>query len=257
MDVRQLEYFVQIATLGGFNRASAQLYIAQSALSRQVKLLEEELGVTLLIRHKRGTELTAAGSLLLDRSEVLLRNFRQIRDDVIAEGGVPRGELAIGLPASLQAVLAVPLITKMNSLYPLVFLRTWVAPSMELKESLLSGAIDFAVLASFLPEPALRSESLFQDEMMLVGALDAPMPKGEIIEYEEMVDYPLIVTSRPNSLRLLVDEAAAKIEKKLNVIMEMNYLPTLVDLVASGVGYSLWCCQSNGCCQANANLSLH
>ena len=91
MDIRQLGYFVQIATLGGFNRAATRLYIAQSALSRQVKLLEEELGVELFIRKPLGIELTAAGKLLLDRSAALLQHFKQVQEEVIAESGVVRG----------------------------------------------------------------------------------------------------------------------------------------------------------------------
>jgi len=249
MDVRQLEYFVQIATLGGFNRASARLYIAQSALSRQIKLLEDELGVALFIRNKRGVELTVAGQLLLDRSTVLLHHFKQVRDDVIAQGGVPRGELLVGLPPSLQSVVAVPLLKEMSERYPLVFMKTWVATSAELKQMVLSGAVDFAVLGSFHKEPTLQTELLFRDDMLLVGPA-ADMPKAKSISAAELAGYPLILSSTPHGLRGLVEDAAAHAGVALNVVMEVNYLPTLIDLAANGVGHTLLSSSAYGAADA-------
>lgn len=249
MDIRQLEYFVQIATLGGFNRASARLYIAQSALSRQIKLLEEELGVALFIRNKRGVEMTAAGQLLLERSTVLLHHFKQVRDEVIAQGGAPRGELLIGLPPSLQSVVAVPLLKAMSERYPLVFMKTWVATSAELKQMVLSGEVDFAVVASFQKEPSLQTELLFRDDMLLVGPV-ATMPKAASIGAADLAGYPLILSSAPQGLRGLVEDAAAHAGVALNVIMEVNYLPTLIDLAANGVAHTLLSSSAYGAADA-------
>jgi LysR family nitrogen assimilation transcriptional regulator len=238
MDIRQLEYFVQIATLGGFNRASARLYIAQSALSRQIKMLEEELGVSLFVRKKLGIELTMAGKLLLERSAVLLHHFKQVRDDVIAESGVPRGELIIGFPPSLHSKIAVPLLKSMAERYTRVFVKAFVATSAELKEMVLSGAIDFAVFGSFEADPALQTEFLFRDDMLLVGPA-AAMPKVARVSPAEMADYPLIMASAPHGFRTLVEDAVARSGKNLNIKMEVNYLPTLIELVAQGGGYTM------------------
>jgi LysR family nitrogen assimilation transcriptional regulator len=238
MDIRQLEYFVQIATLGGFNRASTRLYIAQSALSRQVKLLEEELGVTLFIRKKLGIELTMAGKLLLDRSAVLLQHFKQVRDDVIAESGVLRGDLIIGFPPSLHYKIAVPLLKSMSERYTRVFVKAFVATSAELKDMVLASAIDFAVFGSFEADAALQTEFLFRDDMVLVGPA-AAMPKVASISPGELAKYPLIMASGPHGLRMLVDDAVARAGKSLNIKMEVNYLPSLLALVAQGVGYTM------------------
>jgi LysR family nitrogen assimilation transcriptional regulator len=239
MDLRQLEYFVQIATMRGFNRAAAQMYIAQSALSRQIQQLEDELGVALLVRHRRGVELTRAGEMLLKRVETLLPEFRKIRDTLRAEATIPGGELAIGLPPSLRGLISVPLHAELRSAHPSVFMTTWVATSMALRDLILTSAVDIAVVAALKQDIALEMAPLLRDDMMLVGAKDAALPTAAMVDIHAVADLPLILTSRPNSVRLLAEEAAARNSVALQVIMEVNDVPLLTDLVREGIGYTL------------------
>jgi LysR family nitrogen assimilation transcriptional regulator len=238
MDLKQIQYFVQIARLRSFNRAASHLYVAQSALSRQMRLLEEELGVALLVRHARGTRLTRAGELLLDRAEALLRFSRQLRDEVVAEGSEPRGEVVIGLPPSLQHVLAVPLLMEMTRRYPQVHLTTWVGTSMVLKDLVDSGAVDLAVIGALDTEVGVTRQSLFRDELCLVGAVGSALPSSPAT-CRQLAGLPLILTSRPNSVRQLVEAAAAKLGVQLNVIMEVNYVPLILELVRRRLGHTL------------------
>ncbi|HEX3996714.1 MAG TPA: LysR family transcriptional regulator, partial [Acetobacteraceae bacterium] len=101
MNLQDLEVFMEIATLGGFNRAATHLHVAQSALSRRVARLEYEIGTPLLIRNKQGVQLTPAGAILLERSQSLLRHFDQVEAEIKAEASEPRGEVTLGLPPSL------------------------------------------------------------------------------------------------------------------------------------------------------------
>jgi LysR family transcriptional regulator, nitrogen assimilation regulatory protein len=179
-----------------------------------------------------------AGKLLLERSAVLIQHFKQLQDDVSSESGVPRGGLAIGLPPSLHSKVGVPLLKSMTERYPRVFVKAFVGTSAELREMVLSGAIDFAVFGSFEAHPALQTEFLFRDEMVLVGQA-AALPKVASVSPAQIADYPLIMASAPHGLRTLVEGAAAVAGKALNVKMEVNYLPTLIELVAQGAGYTM------------------
>ena len=238
MDLKQIQYFVHIARLRSFNRAASHLYVAQSALSRQIRLLEEELGVSLLVRHARGVQLTQAGQLLLERAEALLRFSRRLRDEVVAEGAEPRGEVVIGLPPSLQHILAVPLLMEMTRRYPKIRLTTWVGTSMILKELVDSGAVDLAVIGALDTEAGIAMQSLFRDELCLVGAVGSALPSRPAT-CRQLGGLPLILTSRPNSVRQLVEAAAAKLGVELNVIMEVNYVPLILELVRKRLGYTL------------------
>lgn len=239
MDPRQLESFVQIATLGGFNRAASHLYLAQSALSRRISQLEHELGVTLLVRTGRGVQLTPAGALLLRKAQVLLRHFRDVREEVRAEADIPRGELLLGMPPSLRVLVTLPLIKRLRSAYPGIFVRTWIKTSIELREMIFAGRLDLAVLGVMETDASLEIEPLFDDPMYLVGWPKAAATRGKTARFANFSEVPLALTSRPNSVRELVETAAAREHAALNVVVEANDVPTLLDLVKSELCYTL------------------
>lgn len=109
MELRQLEYFVRVAELGSFTRASDMLNVAQPALSRQVRLLEVELRQTLLVRNGRGALPTEAGQLLLEHARGILHQVARTREELGRVRGALAGRVALGLPPTLARVLAVAL----------------------------------------------------------------------------------------------------------------------------------------------------
>jgi LysR family nitrogen assimilation transcriptional regulator len=236
MDVRSLRAFVEIAEAGGFNRAAINLHVAQSALSRRIARLEDEIGTPLLIRTKRGVRLTPAGALLLDRSGGLLRHFEQVEADILAEANEPRGQLSLGLPPSLHK-LSTGLLEALREKYPRLFVRTWVATSVDLRTMLLSGKLDLAVYASSEEDTQIGIQTLFAEPLRLVG------PRGTLtsdsVSWDSIGSLPLMLTSRPNSVRLAVEAAVLRHRRDINVILEVNDVPLLTHLVAKGVGYSI------------------
>ena len=120
IDVRQLRTFLHVAELGSFSRAAERLRIAQPALGRQVRLLEEELQVKLFTRHGRGVILTPPGKVLLDRAAAILRQVERARVDVAAEGDAETGHVVVGLPPTVADVLAGPLVARNLRARPLL-----------------------------------------------------------------------------------------------------------------------------------------
>ena len=116
MDLKQLEYFVRVAELGSFTRASIALDIAQPALSRQVRLLEVELRQNLLVRNGRGAAPTEAGKLLLEHARGILHQVERAREELGRVRGALAGRVAIGLPpGSAQAQQVQALLAYMTS----------------------------------------------------------------------------------------------------------------------------------------------
>jgi len=115
MDLKQLEYFVRVAELGSFTRASIALDIAQPALSRQVRLLEVELRQNLLVRNGRGVSTTDAGKVLLEHARGILYQLDRAREEMARLRGAPVGRVALGLPPSLSKVLTVPCRRRLKS----------------------------------------------------------------------------------------------------------------------------------------------
>src|SRR3546814_14168642 len=123
MDTRALRYFVHVAQLKSFSRAAAHLRIAQPALSRQIRNLEDELGVQLLTRSVRGVQMTEAGALLLERAEVILDQIKKARLEVAAEAGEPSGRLTLAVTPAAGPMLVPPLVERCEASFPKVSLR--------------------------------------------------------------------------------------------------------------------------------------
>ncbi len=118
MNLKQLEYFVQVAELGSFSKAAVVLDIAQPALSRQVRSLETELHQQLFLRTGRGVTLTDAGKRLFDHSVAVLQLMAHAREDLGTSRDEPVGRVTIGLPPSMGRQLTLPLIDRFRKELP-------------------------------------------------------------------------------------------------------------------------------------------
>lgn len=236
MDIKQLSYFVRVAEMGSFTRASIVLDIAQPALSRQVRLLEVELRQNLLVRNGRGITLTEAGKVLLEHSRGVLHQMERLREELSRVRGSLAGRVAVGLPPTLGRILAVPLTRAFKEAMPDASLAIIDGLSKTMQESLLTGQLDIALVYNALPTPGVELRPLLQDELLLVqgsGASDLP------VDLVDVAGYPLIIPGRPNALRMHLETALLNISAQPRIAMEVNSVATILDLVADGVGSAI------------------
>jgi LysR family nitrogen assimilation transcriptional regulator len=237
MDLRQLEYFVRVAELGSFTRASVVLGVAQPALSRQVRALEVELRQNLLLRNGRGVTATEAGKLLLEHGRGILHQVRHAREALALVRGAVVGQVALGLPPSLARILTVPLTRAFRSRYPESALSIREALSVTMEESLVSGRLDLALLYNAVPAPDIDIEPLFEEELFLVerrtaAGRGAPRP----VPLRELARLPLVIPSRPNAIRMQVETELANLGLHPRVALEVDGVSAIHDLVADGAG---------------------
>ncbi|MBW8465771.1 LysR substrate-binding domain-containing protein [Acidovorax sp.] len=241
MDLKQIEYFVRVAELGSFTRASVVLDIAQPALSRQVRLLEVELRQNLLVRNGRGATPTEAGKLLLEHGRGILHQVERAREELGRVRGALAGRVAIGLPPSIAKVLTVPLTRAFRVKMPDAALAISEGLSVAMRESLTTGLLDIALLYNPPPAPGIEITALLEEDLFLVqrrGGAQAgaeadtstPLPLGELPRY------PLVIPTRPNSLRMLVESELATRGKRPQISLEIDGVAAILDLVADGAG---------------------
>ena len=239
MNLRQLTYFLQIAELQSISRAASVLHVAQSSLSRQIQLLEHELGVLLFLRSDKGVTLTEAGHALQERSSAVLLQVRQIRDDMGVQSRTPRGELSFGLPPSMYRLLTVPLVCEFRQRYPEVQLLVTEGVSAAMHEAVLTAKLDIAVMSDVEPLSMLRSQLLLREQLFLVGAQAAGLDMATEMPVRELAERPLLLTSRPNAMRVIVDRALAEQGRRVKPAMETNSARLLCELAAQGQGFSV------------------
>jgi LysR family nitrogen assimilation transcriptional regulator len=242
MDLKQLEYFVRVAELGSFTKAAVALDVAQPALSRQVRLLEVELRQNLLTRNGRGAVATEAGKLLLEHGRGILHQVQRAREELGRVRGALAGRVAVGLPPSVAKVLAVPLIREFRRRMPDATLSISESLSVGMQESLVTGRLDIALLYNAIPSPDIELTPLLEEALFLVQRHEgrAPRPaRPRPVPLREIARLPLVIPSRPNSIRMLVETELASLGLKPLVALEIDGVGAILDLVADGAGSAI------------------
>lgn len=240
MELKQLKLFQGVADCGSFSRASGMLSVAQPALSRCVKALEDELGTKLFYRNGRGIMLTESGKLLNEHAKTILSSVTRAESECSALQTNPSGNVIIGMPPSVGAILTVPLVLKFRKQYPSISIRVIEGFSGHVLEWLLNGKVDVAVLYNAPRMGNVLSEPLLEDELFILGASDDPcsLPK-EPVPAARLAELPMILPSRPHGLRLLLDQVLRKAQIQPNVILEIDAMPSTLRLVEQRIGYTI------------------
>jgi LysR family nitrogen assimilation transcriptional regulator len=242
MNLKQLEYFVQVAELGSFSRAAVVLDIAQPALSRQVRSLETELNQQLFLRNGRGVALTEAGKRLFDHGVAVLQLVTHAREDLEASRDKPVGQVTIGLPPSFGHQLTLPLIDRFRKQLPGARLAIVEGLSTHIVEWVMSGRIDIGLVYNPEAQPGLEITPLLEEALGLVSRA----PKGSKrrrsappLPMKELPRYPLIVPERVHAMRRLLETQAALAGIKLDIAWEVSSVPSIIDLVRAGYGHAV------------------
>ena len=239
METSQLRYFLVVGELENLTLAASRLRIAQSAVSRQIRLLEEELGTKLLERVGRGVKLTAAGQTLLERGRQLMEQIKQIELDVTTQGNIPSGTLRIGANPSLGHTLFPRLADRYWSRHPNVTLHFVTDLTGPIQEWVRRGDLDLAIIsfpdkdAEFISVP-LASEGIF-----LISAANKDPKLGADCTIASVSRLPLLLPGFPNRERVGYERLAAAKGYGLSCRMEADSLSVLKTLAKKGFGHLL------------------
>lgn len=237
MDLKQLEYFVVVAEKKSFSRAAATLNLAQPSISRQIALLEKELGQRLFERTGRGVSLMEAGEALLIHAKVILYSSSQAKFQIKEMSSEPSGKVIVGLPHRVAMGLCVPLIEKFRNRLPHAMITVVEGLSLSLRDDLIAGRIDVGLLFDPAPTPLLKYESILREKLMLVTPASYKVP-GKI-SLQALKDFPMVLPSSPNPIRNLVDAILLPKKISLNIVAEVGAVHPALTLVEKGMACSI------------------
>lgn len=232
MELRQLRYFVGIVTAGSFGKAADRLHVAQPALSRQIKALEEDLGVQLLFRTSQGVQVTEAGQKLRELADYLLRSVDNIRTEVSHLASEPAGNVVVGLPPSLAYLVTPQLIEACQARYPKLTIRIIEALSVFLIDWLELGRIDVAVLTDPRDSHAIQRRDLAEEDMVLVGRPEKFIAGAEAVTLRELDRYSIVISGGFQRVMQPWCDAA---NVELRFAMELDSIPIIKELVRRGL----------------------
>ena len=234
MNLRQLRYFAKVVEIRNMTRAAGELHIAQPALGMQIRQLEEDLGVALLVRHSRGVDPTPAGKLLHERAVEIFTLVESARREVTAAAGNEAESIRMGLTPALMLLLGAELAVAARDRLPHVFLSLSEGMSHVLAETLLRGDIDVALGYDMPESPSMECEALLAEDLVFVTL---PSPDlGESIPFCAVVEEPLVLPEVGDSVRKRVVDAAQLLGVTPAIAFEVRSVPALKRLILRGAG---------------------
>jgi DNA-binding transcriptional LysR family regulator len=236
VDLRTLNYVTAAVQLESITKAAARLHVAQSAVSRAIKLLEAELGVLLLVRHTHGVKATPEGRKLVESAETLLGLARKLREEMRSYSAEPLGKIRFGFPPSQGDHFIDVLIAGFVKKYPSVSFVLREALTGELTEELLADKLDLAVMLYDTKHEALRRKPLFSEDTWLVGEASIWPFGSKPLNPAQLDGLPLVHTRLVGeSLRKLT----AKHKQSWRIVAEGDVTRVAREIIRAGAAYWL------------------
>ena len=238
MELRQLKYLVSIGEAGTFTAAAKQMYISQSALSQQVKSIEEELGVPLFDRSRNRLQFTEAGELLHQRAKRIVKEVDDAKTAIDELEQLYRGTLRIGVVQTVNAYLMPQVVSSFSSRFPNVCLKVHELSAPRLEEKLHSHELDMGI--SFRPAdyPELAFETMFEEELLFIANRAHPLADKSRIDVKTLDKQKMVLLPEGYCTRRIWDQAAKQTGITPEVQIEMNtiggLLATLQDNNSAG-----------------------
>lgn len=221
-------------------QASEELHVAQSAVSRQIHQLEEELGVQLFVQKGRNLHLTSAGRLFLSRVEQILTNVERAVDEIHEFLDPEAGEIRVGFPHSLGIYMLPTVVAEFRKNHPNVKFKLKQGTYISLIKDVMQGEIDLAFISPFpTNNEQVIGDVLMTEQLKAILPPNHELAGNESIRLEQLQEEHFVMFSDNFSLRSIVMEACKKAGFTPKIAFEGEETDTIRGLVAAGMGVSL------------------
>lgn len=241
MELQQLRYAVAIAEEQSFTRAAQRCFVVQSALSRQIKSLESELGVRLFARTSRKVEVTPAGEAFVKQARLCLQAAERAKASAAAAHGQIRGSLTIGVIPTVTAVDIAAVLGAFRRSYPEVGVHVRTGGSDEFLRRIAAGQLDVGVLglAEGVTPRGVQTRELSQERLVAVLSEGHRLAGRRRLRLKDLADEPFVDFPEGSSGREQSDLAFDRARLRREVSLEVNTADLLTGLVRQGLGVAL------------------
>ncbi|HEY6933121.1 MAG TPA: LysR family transcriptional regulator [Marmoricola sp.] len=239
MEIKQLTALVTVAEVGSVTRAARLLHVVQPAVTRQIRLLEEEVGVPLFERTRQGMVPTEAGTLLVERARRALAELERARAEIRPGPGEVSGIVSVGVLESVMDLLAMRLVEAVGERHPGIRLRLVTAYSGHLQQWLDDGEVDLSLLYNLTETPSLSVVPLLEERLWAVAPPAAALNPKRPVRWARLLRAPLVLPVSGHGLRVLFDQARSEVRAEPEIAIETNSMHLQKQLVAAGAGWTV------------------
>jgi LysR family transcriptional regulator, transcription activator of glutamate synthase operon len=240
MELRQIQYFIEVALREHVTEASHALHVAQSAISRQIVNLESELGVPLFIREGRNVKLTPIGRIFLEHMQHAMKVIETARREVEEYIDPDRGTIRIGFPSSLATYMLPNVISAFRKSHPNVKFQLKQASYHQLVDSVVMGEMDMALIG---PVPKnnknIKTDILFVDKIVALLPSNHPLADKPLLNLSQLKDDSFVLFPDGFILRDIVVNACGLQGFRPKVSFEGEDIDAIKGLVSAGLGVTL------------------
>ena len=234
--LRQMRAFVALAKTGSFTLAAKYLHVTQSALSGLIKELELVLGVRVVERSTRKTQLSELGRELYPLFDKMIQDLDGAMLDIANRKALKTGMVRIAAPQMMSCTLLPEVIAAYRLAHPAVQVKLVDCPVENVSGRVFSGEVDFGIGPERDPTPEIAAQVLFEMPFVLVFPTGHPLERKERLSWADVNDYPFIALQGQFTERLLRDMHISFRELSLKPYNEVTFMTTALAMVSARLG---------------------
>jgi DNA-binding transcriptional LysR family regulator len=231
MDLTLIRSFLAVADTGGITEAAERIGITQPALSRRIQQLEEQLGVQLLVRGRKGALLTEIGRLVQGEAQGIVARYEQMRETVSSHRRLEGGTVRIGGGATAVSFILPEAIAAFQAAHPQVRFQMREAGSSEIAGDVVAGRLELGVVTLPVRDRELDVTPLTTDRIVLIARQDHPLARRRRVRIQELADQAFVAFEAGSALRQLIDGKLRDAGVEVNVVMELRSIPAILRMV--------------------------
>ncbi|MDO7906392.1 LysR family transcriptional regulator [Paenibacillus sp. JX-17] len=239
MDIRHLQYFLEVARSRSFTKAAQQLFITQPTISKTIKSLEEELGVTLFARVGKRVELTDAGIVIEEQAQQIVKSFQNLSSELGDLMNIKKGHIRIGLPPMVGSSFFPMVIGEFHKAYPEVTIQLFEDGAKKVEVDVASGALDIGVVVLPTDEGIFGCYSFVDEILKLIVHPTHPLAGREEVALHELAQDSFVLFREDFTLhdRIIAECVSAGFQP--HVVYESSQWDLISEMVAAKLGVAL------------------
>jgi DNA-binding transcriptional LysR family regulator len=239
MDLRQLEILQAIAETGSFTACGRKLHVSQSAISRQILLLEEELGEPLFLRVGRKVRMTPAAESLVQLGKRVFQDVRETVEVITDRTRELRGTLRLSGGMTVCLYVFPPLLKHLRRVHPQLDVRLTAAPADRSVEEIRGGRVDAGLLTLPIEESDLVTVPVLREELLVVAPPGHALARRRRVSPRDLADQPFVLFEVGSATRRVIDQFFASEKIEPTVVMDTENVEIIKAMVKTGLGIGI------------------
>lgn len=239
MDIKHLQYFIEVANSNSFSRAADHLFITQPTISKMIKNLEEEVGVALFDRSRKQLTLTDAGRIILEQAKLIDQAFINLETELDNLFGLKKGHIRIGLPPIFDANLFFKIMGSFHEKYPGITFQLLEDGSKKIEEDVSNNLLDVGVIVLPTKNDNFEYFSFLEEDFKLLLHSSHPLAARDEVSLEELKNESFILFNKDFVLNDRIIFSCNNVGFNPHIIAESSQWSFIQDMVASKLGVSL------------------